>query len=140
MAAARECLGTRFRHQGRVPGVGLDCVGLVAVVGHRLGLMTHDATDYAAMPDEAALRSHIDAAGFTPVTDARPGDVALMRLTRAAQHVAILTAGAGGHSHGAGLIHAWMQAGRVVEHGLDASWRARIVDVYRFPLCRRGVR
>ncbi len=28
IAAARTCLGTPFHHQGRAPGVGLDCIGL----------------------------------------------------------------------------------------------------------------
>ncbi len=127
VTAARAHVGTRFRHQGRAPGHGLDCVGLVAVVGRTLGLLDYDAIDYGRLPDEATLSAHIDAAGFRPVAvaDARSGDVALMRFTRAAQHVGILT--------GYGLIHAWMQAGRVVEHRLDASWRARLLSVYSFP-------
>lgn len=125
VTAARAALGTRFRHQGRVPGRGLDCVGLVAVVGRELGLTDYDVIDYARLPDERAMRAHIDAAGLAPVDRAQPGDVALMRFTRAAQHVGILTETT--------LIHAWMQAGRVVEHRLDASWRNRIVTTFSFP-------
>lgn len=125
VTAARAALGTRFHHQGRVPGRGLDCVGLVAVVGCTLGLTDYDVIDYARLPDERAMRAHINAAGFRPVELARPGDVALMRFTRAAQHVGILT--------GTTLIHAWMQAGRVVEHRLDDHWRGRIVASFSFP-------
>lgn len=132
VTAARACLGTRFRHQGRAPGRGLDCVGLVAVVGRTLGLVDYDVIDYGRLPNEARLRAHIEAAGFQPVDPeaARAGDVALMRFTRAAQHVGILT---GQSPKGRTLIHAWMQAGRVVEHRLDPSWRARILSVYSFP-------
>ena len=32
IAIARACLGTPFRHQGRIPGVALDCAGLVVAV------------------------------------------------------------------------------------------------------------
>ena len=37
IAAARACLGTPFHHQGRMPGVGLDCIGLVIVALARCG-------------------------------------------------------------------------------------------------------
>jgi cell wall-associated NlpC family hydrolase len=36
--AARECLGTPFQHQGRVPGVGLDCVGVAIYAAREVGL------------------------------------------------------------------------------------------------------
>ena len=125
VTAARGMVGTRFHHQGRAPGRGLDCVGLVAVVGRSLGLFDYDVTDYARLPDEAAMRAHIRSAGFRETGTARAGDVALMRFTRAAQHVGILT--------GATVIHAWMQAGRVVEHRLDDQWRGRMVAIFSFP-------
>ena len=35
VARARSLIGTRFRSQGRVPGVGLDCVGTVAIATGR---------------------------------------------------------------------------------------------------------
>ena len=127
--AARELVGTRFHHQGRVPGRGLDCVGLVAVVGRSLGLFDYDITDYARLPDEAAMRDHIRVAGFRETDKAKTGDVALMRFTREAQHVGILT----GPKTECSLIHAWMQAGRVVEHRLDEQWRGRMVATFSFP-------
>ena len=37
--AARECVGTPFRHQGRVLGVGLDCAGLVLMPFSAVGPM-----------------------------------------------------------------------------------------------------
>jgi cell wall-associated NlpC family hydrolase len=129
VTTARKLVGTRFHHQGRVPGLGLDCVGLVAVVGRSLGLFDYDVTDYARLPHEAAMRAHIRAAGFRETDKARAGDVALMRFTREAQHVGILT----GPGTECSLIHAWMQAGRVVEHRLDDQWRGRMMATYSFP-------
>ena len=32
IASARACLGTPFLHQGRIPGVALDCAGLVGII------------------------------------------------------------------------------------------------------------
>ena len=31
IAAARACIGTPFHHQGRRPGAGLDCIGLIVI-------------------------------------------------------------------------------------------------------------
>ena len=47
VATAREYLLTPFHHQGRKKGVGIDCVGLIACVGHELGILDYDCTDYS---------------------------------------------------------------------------------------------
>jgi NlpC/P60 family putative phage cell wall peptidase len=126
VAIARQWLGTPFRHQGRQPGRGLDCVGLVVCAARRCGLGDYDVTNYPRLPQGDALAEHMCAAGLTEVErpTALPGDVLLMRFTRQAQHVALVTDG--------GILHAHQQVGRVVEHRLDESWRRRIVAAYRF--------
>jgi NlpC/P60 family putative phage cell wall peptidase len=126
VAVARQWLGTPFRHQGRQPGRGLDCVGLVVCAARHCGLADYDVTDYPRLPQGDALAGHLRAAGLVAVDPraALPGDVLLMRFTREAQHVALVTDG--------GILHAHEQVGRVVEHRLDESWRRRIVAVYRF--------
>lgn len=126
LAAGRRYLGTPFRHQGRVPGRGLDCIGVVVCIGRELGLFHYDVSGYARQPTSwSSLRRHVDLAGFERVEAARPGDVYLMAITDRPQHVALAT--------DRGILHAWMQARRVVEHGLDDQWRGRIVATYRFP-------
>lgn len=126
LTVARSYIGTPFRHQGRMPGRGLDCVGVIACIGRELGLFQYDVVGYARQPTSwSSLKRHVVAAGFTPVQVARPGDVHLMAIVDRPQHVAIQTE--------RGILHAWMQARRVVEHGLDELWASRIVASYRFP-------
>lgn len=111
-----------------MPGRGLDCLGVIACAGKELGLVSHDVPDYPRLPpDGETLQREIARAGFQPVAvaAAQPGDVYLMRVTRHPQHVALKT--------DRGILHAWMEARAVVEHGLDDMWRARIVAAYRFP-------
>lgn len=124
--AARLCLGTPFRHQGRQPGVGLDCIGVVACAARKVGLTSYDVSAYSRLPQGDAIACHLAAARLDeiPVSDARPGDLLLMRFTREAQHVALVTE--------KGILHAHQQVGRVVEHRLDASWRRRVLAAYRF--------
>ncbi len=130
LARARRLLGTPFRHQGRVPGRGLDCVGLALVVARELGLSAYDWTGYPRLPQPRLLFAHAVRAGFRrkPVERAAGGDLLVMRFHDDPCHVAIATEGA------CGVIHACARRGRVVEHRLDRRWRARIVDCFVFPL------
>lgn len=128
LAAARACLGTPFRHQGRLPGVGLDCIGLVVAVASALGLPVQDATGYGRSPADGLLEAALDAQLVR--ADPAPGAIALIRFDGDPQHVGILGDYPAG---GLSLIHAYLPSRRVVEHRLDDAWQARIVRCYGFP-------
>lgn len=124
--AARACVDTPFHHQGRQPGVGLDCAGLLVVAMQSLGLSPLDRTDYSRTPHGGELESMLDAQPMlarVPIHDMHDGDVLLMRFEKEPQHLAL-------HA-GETIIHAYQTVGKVVEHRLDTRWRARIVRVYR---------
>lgn len=124
IARARACVGTPFRHQGRIPGHGMDCAGLavhVASAWHHVA----EPRAYGRLPHNAMLQHWIGEQSFlTSTSQPQPGDVLLMRFGREPQHLAICA--------GETIIHSYEKAGAVVEHNLDATWRRRIVAVYRF--------
>jgi cell wall-associated NlpC family hydrolase len=120
IAAARSYVGVPFRHQGRTRH-GVDCIGLVVCAARDIGLTLADRTDYPRDPN--GLLPLEMARQFAPVESPQAGDILLMRFRGEPQHVAILA--------GATLIHGYASIGRVVEHGLDAKWRRRIVATYR---------
>lgn len=126
-AAARACIGTPFRLHGRVPGRGLDCVGLVVHVGRSLALIDHDETGYGLSGSGARLEAELMRAGLerVAVAQTRVGDVLLFDMGRGLLHVAVRS------EHG--VIHAHRGLGRVVEHRLDEEWRAALVTAWRFP-------
>ena len=127
ITAARIHLGTPYRHQGRVPGLALDCAGLFVAVCHDLGLQVEDEEGYGRTPFKGLLEQCIDRQPFltrVPREQMQAGDVLLMRFQTDPQHVAF-------HA-GDTMIHAYSNVGRVVEHRLADVWRARIVHVYRF--------
>ncbi len=112
VAAARACLGTRFRAHGRVPGLGLDCVGLVLAAG---------AVDAGLVPVYALGGDHhalLDAAlclaGCQPVATPLPGDVLVLSPAPRVLHLAIMTS--------TGVVQAHAGLGRVVEGPLDPAW------------------
>jgi cell wall-associated NlpC family hydrolase len=125
ISAARECLGTPFKHQGRIVGLALDCAGVVVHVCERFGITVEQPAAYGRLPHDAMLEVWIDKQDFIwPVAIPQAGDILLMKFTGDPQHLAIFT--------GENVIHAYEEIGRTVEHRLDAKWRKRIVKAYRF--------
>ena len=123
--AARSQVGVNFMHQGRCPGLALDCAGLGAFVASSLGVEYHEWPGYGRMPYEGLLESVLDNQPcLIVVSELKPGDLLLLRIGREPQHIAIFT--------GSTLIHSFEKAGGVCEHELDDYWRRRIVRIYRF--------
>ena len=125
LSAARACLDTPFAHQGRIPGLALDCAGLVVVVAKAIGADYNDHRGYSRSPSNGLLEAALDAQPcLDRVYDMQPGDVLLMRFASDPQHLAIYA--------GDTIIHSYSQVGKVCEHRLADVWRSRIVRVYRF--------
>jgi cell wall-associated NlpC family hydrolase len=125
--AARECVGTPFRHQGRLLGVGLDCAGLALHAVQCCGVNASDFSGYGRTPNQGLLEASLDAQPdlerVLDITARQPGDILLMRFKYEPQHIAIYA--------GETLIHAYANAGKCCEHIIDDSWASRIVRVYR---------
>lgn len=128
IAEARTLIGTPFQHQGRTPGVALDCGGVVVHLLARMGI-EYDVHGYARQPEGDRLLEVCDGALVRIARDAyRPGDVVALRITRHPQHLALIT--------DYGILHAWQRIwtpARVVETTLSDDWRRRIVAAWQFP-------
>lgn len=121
--AAEALLGTPFHWGGRVPGVGLDCAGVViAATGDSIEdwLGYGDKTDVTAI-----LERFIPQLREIDFSDARPGDILVFWLRRADQpvHMGIL-------AEGDTLIHAHAAVKQCVREPLN-RWRQRVFGVYR---------
>jgi len=128
IAAARECVGTPFRHQGRLPKIGLDCAGLVIHAARALGLPVVDFKGYPDRPFNGMLKRMLDSQTCIReiyTIDIQPGDLLLMRVNRDPQHLAIA-------SENNYIIHTFQEIGKVAEHSIDLFARAKIVAAYRF--------
>jgi NlpC/P60 family putative phage cell wall peptidase len=132
--AARLWLGTPYRHQASLRGVGCDCLGLVRGLWRELyGTEPETSPNYSSDWAEAsgedtlldAARRHL---GEQVATELMPGDVALFRWRPQlpAKHVGLLMPGNR-------LLHAYQSAGSVVEGDLTPAWRGRIAAVFAFP-------
>lgn len=120
--AARSFVGTPFHHAGRLPSVGLDCIGVVVCAARAAGFEIVDVLAYPLRAN-GMLRAIIDDK-FVKVTDMQPGDVLLMSFDGEPHHLAVYA--------GATIIHAYAQARKCVEQEYSAWWADRTVGVYRF--------
>jgi cell wall-associated NlpC family hydrolase len=117
VAAARQCLGARFRFQGRDPAIGLDCVGLAAYAFRAAGVSSDLPGGYALRGGRLAdVLARIDASGLDRVVPASAGIGDLLLLDPGARqlHLAI-------HS-GTGFIHADLGLRRTVETPGAPPW------------------
>lgn len=134
VAIAREWIGTPYRHQASLKGVGTDCLGLIRGVWRELYGCEPEAPppysrDWGEMdrsePLGRAAQRWLRASEAPAV-----GDVLLFRMTEygPAKHVAIQSDMIG---EGA-IIHAY--SGRsVMETPFATSWRRRLVGRFQFP-------
>lgn len=131
---ARGWIGTPYRHQGSLKGVGCDCLGLIRGVWRELYGIEPElpgpyGMDWAERSGEERLLQAAERHCGAQIAhrDMQPGDLILFRWRAgcAAKHVGILSAGDR-------FIHAYEPAG-VIESTLVPSWKKRIAGVFRFP-------
>ena len=130
--AARIYLGVTFRHQGRNPATGIDCIGLLVCAATDLGLALadFDSTAYGRDPAHGILEGHLIAAcgPALPVSAMQAGDIAAIDYKGATRHVGVV----GTHPDGGfSLIHTNAAVGHVTEARMDAKWLGRVSGVYR---------
>src|SRR5438552_16893938 len=100
VAETRSWIGTPYRHQASLKGIGCDCLGLVrgvwrAIVGEVPERAPPYAPDWAeATGDESLARAAARHLIAIPFTDIACGDVILFRCRASfpAKHAAIVTA------------------------------------------------
>lgn len=136
VAEARSLIGTPFQHQARLPGIGIDCAGVVIVVARRLGMVPDDF-DVGNYPREADgvsmlgwCRQHMIQ---VKQAEMQVGDVVAVIVDKLPQHLGVV----GDYRHGGfSIIHAAAFAKpkpRVIETRLMFSQGMRFAAAFRMP-------
>ncbi len=125
---ARSFEGVRYRHQGRTRASGIDCLGLVALVGQGAGLTNYDELHYGMLPDPANLLQKLRRYLVEiPFRETRPADILLLALhSHEPQHLAILV-------EPGRIIHALRSLKAVREQRLDTKLLLDIRAAFQFP-------
>lgn len=131
VAAAREFLGTPYRHQAATVGAGCDCLGLLRGVwrtlyGFEPGPVPPYRADMRDPLNAGALRAAAERLLIAETGPLAAGQVLLFRLGAGEpKHCAILV----GPTR---FIHAQERLG-VVEADLTEAWARRVWGRFRFP-------
>ncbi|CUH62986.1 putative phage cell wall peptidase, NlpC/P60 family [Thalassovita gelatinovora] len=136
VAAARAWIGTPYRHQASVRGVGTDCLGLLRGIWRDLKGAEPDlppaySRDWSEpQGDEMLWRAAGQHLLAKPISGQAPGDILLfrMRAGSVAKHLGV----AAELGAGASFIHAYCDHA-VVESPLSLPWRRRIVARFALP-------
>lgn len=123
IAAARACLGTPFVHQGRTPGAGVDCAGLIILAARAAGITINAPEGYALPAHPQQLMHALQQ--LHPSALIEGGSVLLFRMGGQPQHVALATSPTT-------MIHAYAPAGKVVETTIGQAWLNRLIGIYTF--------
>lgn len=123
-AAAERYVGTPWRHQGRRPGAGLDCIGLVAAAYASAGLDVRDDRTYGHPCRPGILRRALVEHFGAPRADRRVGDVVLLwiREPRWEIHCGIVVSAST-------MVHA-LERQRASFASLDGHWGRAIAAVF----------
>ena len=130
--AAREFLGTPYRHQASLVGAGCDCLGLLrgvwrALHGAEPRAMPAYRADMRDPNNASALRLAAEQFLIVETGPLAEGQVLLFRLSGMVEpkHCGIMVSGDR-------FIHAQERLG-VVEANLTEAWARRVSGRFRFP-------
>ena len=128
IASARSIIGTPYVHQGRVKGVGVDCVGTILIVARELNLTQFEISGYGRTSEGVEMFDEFVKQCGQPIENPLPGDI-LMFEDKDWRHCGILACKGDDFT----LIHTHRVAKKCVEHCLDAHWQTLIKAAFRFP-------
>lgn len=123
----KKFVGTRYKPQGRLVGVGLDCLGTVIELMKELKIYKGgDKSNYSQIPDGYELyNSCKEWLVEKNIEEMQEGDVLLMKFNEEPQHLAVLV-------DNNNIVHSYLIARKVVIHRLDDLWKSRVIAVFEF--------
>ena len=126
IAYARTLLQTPFKHQGRVPGLALDCAGTIAANCEHFEYDYIDRHGYGRNPSNGQLEETMEQQPCMTRVYGEPqaGDVLIMHFGGEPRHLAFCA--------GENIIHGYEAVGIVCEHRFASVWRAKVTHIYRF--------
>jgi len=125
---ARTLLNTPFVHQGRLEGVGIDCIGALVCIAKHFDIPHKDHKSYSRKPNGTLIKRLVNAGLIErPNLVLEPCSVLVFEIRREPYHVGIMTSAVT-------MLHTHSGVGCVVEHRLDHKWLKRLHSVWEFPV------
>lgn len=126
-----EYIDTPFQHQGRVKGVGVDCVGLIICVATELNLfdVSNDSLNYKRIPDGKMLMLKAkENLKEISLNDIETGDILIITFDKDPQHFAFYYK----KNDEEFIIHAYSKIKKVLIQRYDEYWKEKTQFSFRF--------
>lgn len=135
---AKSYIGTKFHYTGRIKinnnnKGGIDCIGLILKIGEEINstynnkcIINYDYLTYSRYPNNNEMYNFLEKY-FIKIDkkQATIGDLIYINFNDKLEHIAILS--------DIGIIHCYVEVGKVVEHSLNKYWTDKIISYYRYP-------
>jgi cell wall-associated NlpC family hydrolase len=128
ITAARGYIDVPWRHRGRT-ATGVDCIGLVCVVGDQFDIPYEDIDGYSRSPDGRFVDHVRKFMIYRDPQVVAPGCAVILRDSHQPCHIGIITEKFGKPW----LLHASLQKRKVVEEEWDSYWQSRFRCALDFP-------
>jgi len=131
IGTARSMIGTPFHHQGRKPGIALDCLGFIVCTANLLGCNIRDNKTYRRFPNGSLLPKMREQLVEIPLADIDVADIMVFQQKRLRNpwHVAFRSV----YRDTAGMIHACLFNKKVIEQTVDSYQHGYIAYAFRLP-------
>lgn len=126
-----EYVNTPYRHQGRLKGVGVDCIGLIVCVANELNLfdLKNDSTNYRMIPDGKFLmlkaRENLEQ---IQINEIETGDILVMTFDKEPQHFAFYYK----QNEEEFIVHSYSQIKKVLIQRYDDRWKEKTNFAFKF--------
>lgn len=138
LKASKSWINTKFHYTGRIKvnknnSGGVDCIGLIIKVGQEINstyngknLIYYDYLTYSRYPNHNEMKKFLEKY-FIKIDkkQAKTGDLVYINFNNGLEHIGILSK--------IGIIHCYVDVGKVVEHRIDDYWNNKIIDYFRYP-------
>lgn len=125
----RSLLETKYVHQGRLPGIGIDCIGVITCTARQLEIPHKDDTCYKTKPT-GILIDRLETAGLVRCEDLEiiEGRILVFEFKKDnPQHVAVAVSPTR-------MVHTHAGVRKVVEHEINHKWLAKLHSVWEYPV------
>jgi len=126
VSKAREYIGTPAVHQGRVKGVGIDCVGLIVCVGRECGALITEAIPCYKRIIRNRIVEKLLAEQFDVCNILTPGSVVVLGnpVKMIGHHLGVYT--------GPTIIHASGAAKHIVETVFESPLKEKFISAWSY--------
>ena len=120
----KSWVGTPFRYKKSEKNIGCDCIGMAKSILAEYGYDIIIPQEYSYIVKSNILLDCIEASGIKETNRFSEINLAIFKLNSHPDHLGFVI-------NGKELVHAYMQARKVVIHSFEGYWKSKLYKLYK---------